>query len=73
MVDEILFMQIRLVDCASKKWHKSIKETSQIFKKYDVYRFIRRCYGIFHTEGDEAVMYDIQNHINKIGGLDAAI
>jgi hypothetical protein len=56
---EIVFMQVRLLRIASEKWHTTIQKASKIFEKYGILKFIEDCYGIFHTEGDEAVFDEI--------------
>ena len=57
--EEIIFMQTRLVRLASKEWHLPVDEIFNIFGKADVLGYIEKCYGIFHCEGDDAVLEDI--------------
>ena len=64
---QILFMQIRILRMASERFNLSLKETAQLFKKCDVLKYIRECFGIFHVEGDEAVFDDIKDYL-KIKG-----
>ena len=64
---QILFMQIRILRMASERFNLSLKETAQLFKKFDVLRYIRECFGIFHVEGDEAVFDDVKGYL-KIKG-----
>ena len=64
---EIIFMQVRLVRLASKKWHKSIAEIAVLFKKTGVYKFIEDCYEIFHCEGDNAVFEDVAKLVSRKG------
>ena len=56
--EEIIFMQTRLVRLASKEWHLPVDEIFNIFGKADVLGYIEKCYGIFHCEGDDAVLED---------------
>ena len=56
---EITFMQIRLIRLASEEWHLPIEQIIYLFKKSDVLGYIEKGYGIFHCEGDEAVLEDI--------------
>jgi hypothetical protein len=65
---EIVFMQVRLLRIASEKWHTTIQKTSKIFEKYGILKFIEDCYGIFHTEGDEAVFDEICVVLEHKGG-----
>ncbi len=52
---------------ASERFHLSLKETAELFKKFEVLRYIRECFGIFHVEGDEAVFDDVKSYL-KIKG-----
>ena len=56
---EITFMQTRLIRLASEEWHLPIEQIIYLFKKVDVLGYIEKGYGIFHCEGDEAVLEDI--------------
>ena len=56
---EITFMQTRLIRLASEEWHLPIEQIIYLFKKSDVLGYIEKGYGIFHCEGDEAVLEDI--------------
>ena len=64
---QILFMQIRILRMASERFHLTLKETAELFKKFEVLRYIRECFGIFHVEGDEAVFDDVKSYL-KIKG-----
>ena len=56
---EITFMQTRLIRLASEVWHLPIEQIIYLFKKVDFLGYIEKGYGIFHCEGDEAVLEDI--------------
>ena len=34
---------------------------------FDVLRYIRECFGIFHVEGDEAVFEDVKAYLKAKG------
>ncbi|WP_244995384.1 DUF3791 domain-containing protein [Blautia wexlerae] len=38
-----------------------------MFKEADVLGYIEKCYGIFHCEGDEAVLEDITEFLKGKG------
>ena len=65
--NEIVFMQIRLLRFASKKWNLSIQETNKVFSQQFVYKFISDCYEIFHTEGDPAIFEDVELFLKNKG------
>ena len=62
---EITFMQTRLIRLASEEWHLPVEQISHLFKEADVLGYIEKCYGIFHCEGDEAVLEDITEFANN--------
>lgn len=64
---EITFMQTRLIRLASEEWHLSIDKIIELFKSVDVLGYIETGYGIFHCEGDEAVLEDITEFIERKG------
>ena len=64
---EITFMQTRLIRLASEEWHLSIEQIIDMFKKADVLGYIEKGYGIFHCEGDEAVLEDITEFLDRKG------
>ena len=62
---QILFMQTRLVRAASEEWNMTLSEVNELFEKYGIYRYISDCWGIFHVEGDMAVLYDIRDYLRS--------
>lgn len=64
---EITFMQTRLIRLASEKWHLPIEKIIELFKRADVLGYIEKGYGIFHCEGDEAVLEDITEFLEEKG------
>jgi len=65
--EQLLFMQIRILRMTAEKTGLSLKETAQLFKAFDVLSYIREGYGIFHTEGDEAVFEDVKAYMKAKG------
>ena len=53
---QIIYMQARLMRLASEEWHRSIERITELFVKYNVLQYIEEGFGIFHVEGDEAVL-----------------
>lgn len=62
---EITFMQTRLIRLASEERHLPVEQIIHLFKEADVLGYIEKCYGIFHCEGDEAVLEDITEFANN--------
>lgn len=65
--DEIRYMKVRLVRLASEEWNKSIEEVSDLFMINGVFDYINTGYGIFHVEGDLAVLEDIKGYLLNKG------
>ena len=64
---EIIFMQTRLIRLASEEWHLPVDQIIYLFKKAEVLVYIEKGYGIFHCEGDEAVLEDITEFLEGKG------
>lgn len=64
---EITFMQARLIRFASETWKMPLDKIVEIFKKMNVFTYIEKGYGIFHCEGDEAVLEDITDYLERKG------
>lgn len=64
---QILYMQVRILRMASDRFGISLKEAAGLFRKYEVLSYIRVGWGIFHTEGDEAVFLDVRQFLKKKG------
>lgn len=71
---EIIFMQVRLLRLASEEWNISIQRVNELFDQYRILKFIEDCYGVFHMEGDYAVLDEIKTLMrNKGVDVNAAI
>lgn len=64
---QIIYMQARLVRLASEEWNMPIKAAAVLFAEYKVPAFIRECFGIFHVEGDYAVLEEIEEYLKHKG------
>ena len=64
---QMTYMQVRIARMATEKWNISVAEAARLFQQYQVFEFIRDCFGIFHVEGDEAVWEDIVTYLKARG------
>lgn len=64
---QIIYMQTRLMRLASEEWKKPIEIITGLFAKYGVLQYIEECFGIFHVEGDEAILDDITIYLKNKG------
>ena len=62
---EITFMQTRLIRLASDEWNLPVEKIILLFKEADVLGYIEKCYGIFHCEGDEAVLEESTEFLQR--------
>ena len=64
---QITYMQVRIARMATEKLNLSIAEVAKIFHQYQVFEYIRDCFGLFHVEGDEAIWEDIIPYLKAKG------
>ena len=64
---QITHMQVRIARMATEKWNLSVAEVGRLFHQYQVFEYIRDCFGIFHVEGDEAIWEDIVPYLKSRG------
>lgn len=69
---QMIYMQTRLIRLASEEWNKPVEVITKLFSKYDVLEYMEECFGIFHVEGDEAVLEDIVKYLKNKGVTDHA-
>ena len=59
MIDEILFMETRLLRQFGERFHIDHIKTNDLFNQYKIWDYLERCYDYFHTCGDEYILDDI--------------
>ena len=67
MIDEVLYMEMRLFSEFCKRTALSPKEANQLFNRFQIWEYIESCYETLHTEGDELILDDIKLFLNKNG------
>ena len=60
-------MQSGIIRLAYRTWHLSLTRIMALFDRYRVLYYIEGNFGIFHTEGDNAVLDDIEHYLGKNG------
>lgn len=58
---DITDMQCWVFRLAQKKWNISAKKCTEIFKKYDILRYIEECYDKLHVSGYQAALEDVED------------
>ena len=69
---QIIYMQTRIMRLASEKWDKPIETVSALFAKHNALRYIEECFDLFHVEGDEAILEDVEAYLRNRGMLGIA-
>lgn len=65
--DEIRFMKARIIRLAAEEWGLTIEKVVDLFDEHAVLQYIAEFYGIFHCEGDQAVLADIREYLESRG------
>ena len=66
---QIIYMQTRIIRLASEHWDTSMKDVVEMFSHFEVLQYIENCFGIFHTEGDEAILEDVTEYMRNKGAV----
>ena len=69
MVDEVLFMEIRVFREFLNRFKMKVKDAYDLFDANDIWGYIENCYDVLHMSGDECVLDDIQQILRKNGVL----
>ena len=69
MLDEILFMEMRIFSAFLQKHKMKPKEANKLFEEYGIWDYIEECYDSLHTSGDEYILNDIEYILQKRGAL----
>ena len=69
MINEILFMEIRLLGKFCQRYKMSRAAASALFSKHKIWQYIESCYDTFHVNGDEYNLDDISNVLKVKGAI----
>ena len=69
MINEVIFMEIRLVGEFCRKYNMSRAAASDLFSKNKIWQYIESCYDTFHVNGDEYNLDDISNILKAKGAI----
>jgi len=67
MINEVLYMEIRLVGAFSEKYKLTRSAVNRIFSKYNIWQYIESCYEVFHLNGDEYNLDYISDYLKGKG------
>ncbi len=67
MLDEVLFMQMRLFRMYREQAGLSARACNRLFEDQGIWDFIADCYDYLHLEGDDAILADIEAKLANQG------
>ena len=68
-INEIIFMQIRIVRLFCVRYALKVKEVNRIFVENKIYEFIENGYDTYHCGGDELVFNDVRDILLRNGAI----
>lgn len=69
MLNEVLYMEMRLLQLFCQKFKCRAKDANIIFNRYGVWRYIEDCYDTLHMSGDEYILNDIDEILTAKGAV----
>ena len=67
MLNEVLFMEVRLFRQFCEKRGLPAASVNNLFNSYGIWQFIEDCYDVLHMSGDEYILNDIGNILRAKG------
>lgn len=67
MINETLYMEIRLLQQFCLKYNISSVQANRIFNDCNIWQYIEECYDMLHLSGDEYILNDINQIISAKG------
>lgn len=62
---QIVFMQVRIVRMYATAHGVTLAEAARAFEAAGAFRYIADCWGLFHVEGDDAVLDDVESFMRS--------
>ena len=69
MINEIIFMEIRLLGEFCQKYRMSRAAANALFSKHKIWQYIESCYDTFNINGDEHNLEDISTILKAEGAI----
>lgn len=67
MINEVLFMELRLLRLFREKFHLSGREANEIFVEHKIWDYIEECYEALHVSSDECALDEIETLLRNKG------
>ena len=69
LINEIIFMQIRIVRLFCERYALNVNAINKLFIDNKIYELIEDCYDSYHCGSDEIVYSDVRDILVKNGAL----
>jgi len=64
---QMIHMLVRVSRLAAERWGMPLSQAMQVLGPADALGYICRNFGLFHMEGDEAVLDDVEEYLSSKG------
>ena len=71
MINEVLFMEVRLIREFCEKHNINTRKANEIFNEKQIWNYIEDCYESLHTSGDEYILNDIEEVLQLRGAANS--
>lgn len=61
--EQIVYMQVRIVRMYAASHGLALARAARAFDDAGAFHYIADCWGLFHVEGDDAVLRDIESFL----------
>lgn len=65
--DDLFRIQVRLFRLFQIKFNLDANTVEKVFKKYEMFDYIKTCYEEYHMQGDDANLKDIIQYLKSKG------
>ena len=69
LLDEVLYMEVRVFREFLKRFRMKAADAYVLFDKNGIWNYIESCYDVLHMSGDELVLNDIQQILQRNGAM----
>ena len=69
LLDEVLYMEIRIFSAFIERFRMKASDVYYLFEKNGIWEYIESGYDVFHMNGDECVLNDVQQILIKSGAI----
>lgn len=65
--EQIVYMQVRIVRMYAASHALTLAQAARTFDEAGAFRYISDCWGLFHIEGDDAILQDVESFMQTKG------